>query len=570
MAMHSTKTDRKDWKPGANMSVSFNDLISYKVIRAACQAALLATAVYATASAAEEHAERQPPRVTDTSPSHAPVQRAGGLDEATYAPPALTPSEIHPELRAELLRAILADDVSTINWLAQTRRADLLALDNPQLLLIRAAVSGSPEVVEALARVPLPLDRLDGEGYTAIMRALEAGRADTASTLKALGASLEGVSVDGYSVRGLAEMIGLADWGPDLSRRPRRELEASLLIAAEIDDWPLAEFALKAGARPDARAENGMNVTLIAAWNNNAEFLEALAAYGGGTLPAGRQTVLDPVEAALIGGEGNPPEKTLATLRILRTSYHGPLDESGIRYAALARKLSLAPEIRTYFPPDVRDASGFFRTPVPLDPRNGWASIQESLAQLGLYDMGIDGMPGPGTRRAFFALLRPVIETRISDAYFNIKAIREHAELEATPSAPSWMADHPGEAPWYEMVVEKNEISFRIVTEPGVSGFKFHWSCGDEAETTLNDVQWEHEDQGEDLSMLMGWTYGQLHYRASFGMRFGDFTISSRAGDAFLSIAGYALDGSDKDFSDWDISVPDSINQSLLHSETCP
>jgi len=258
------------------------------------------------------------------------------------------------------------------------------------------------------------LDIVDDTGTTAVMHALMAGRVENALLLFQHGASLEGVNDQGYSVRVLAEELGM-EFGPEYATAfpalpvPSEDANEILLLAAEAGDMALIEWALTLGADLAAQARNGLQAAHLAALGGHAEVFDSLLSHAmapsaWSVLPgtSGDLSVIDFV----IAGEGGGDRSRAVTMlrRAAASASLSPIIEAGLPQfrgamarvgydgAQIAEALGVAPPT-----PLVIDipASGRAGGPTAED----WRALQRFLHERGLYDAEIDGVVGRGTLR---------------------------------------------------------------------------------------------------------------------------------------------------------------------------
>jgi ankyrin repeat protein len=286
-----------------------------------------------------------------------------------------------------------------------------------QNLVTIAATRGSPAMLDYLAEAGVDLNLKDGEGYTPVMRALEQGRVDNALKLRDLGASLEGVTDDGYTVRVLAEVAGLDDFGPE---PPGQDIRLSpeaandiLLKAAELGDTQSVRLALESGADVSAKASNGWTPVMVAALAGRADIVALLAergALGPSDEPLDKVgDHVDAIVAALVGkGNGDPAAIDAILTTIIR---HKDVSADNDYYRAVAARQGHYVElIDHYFPASDLPRLELDLPLITANDRDSWAKVQRALADKGLYQGTIDGTPGLGTFSALVGYLAPFEE----------------------------------------------------------------------------------------------------------------------------------------------------------------
>jgi hypothetical protein len=133
---------------------------------------------------------------------------------------AAAPARIAPP-RAAAAKRKPADDVSEVVVTAERRRsADEVAsvpVESPATQarrLRRAAAAGKVDEVSALLEAGAEVDAPDGEGVTALMRAVQRKHAEAALLLRNYGADLDRKNRAGVSARDMAAKLG----DPELNR----------------------------------------------------------------------------------------------------------------------------------------------------------------------------------------------------------------------------------------------------------------------------------------------------------------------------------------------------------------
>lgn len=318
---------------------------------------------------------------------------------------------------AAVMAAARADDLDTLKQLAETG-LDLASVEHAGINLATiAAMRGSPEMLAFLAAQGVDLDLKDARGYTPVMRALEQARIDNALKLQELGASLDGITEDGYSVRVLAEVAGLEDFGPE---PPPPSLQLSpdaadtiLLKATEFGDFDSVRFALDHGASVSARAANGWTPLMIAALGGHADIVRHLvtagaAGDGDGPLPT-VDGKIDAVVAALVGGarrDENSVDELLCAISDTKN-----LARDMPRYRMVASRLGYSETfLEKHFPSDDLP-------PLEIDlpyPQTGdpaaWRILQKHLQEKGVYKGTADGILGDQTLIALQTYFQPLLE----------------------------------------------------------------------------------------------------------------------------------------------------------------
>ncbi|WP_295807906.1 ankyrin repeat domain-containing protein [uncultured Nitratireductor sp.] len=316
------------------------------------------------------------------------------------------------EAERQIQQAVRGNDVAGLRQLLE-KGVDFTRSDRPQVeLMAMAAAQATPEIIEVLARNGVDINRADSEGYTPVMRALEAGRIENALALHNLGAELKGVTEDGYTVRVLAEIAGLEDFGPEYASRPRNasqeELDQLLLLAAESGDVAAARFALDSGASLDTKVPaNGWSAVMLAALSGNPEIVEFLSTKGAlGADDQPWETVgegVDVVVAALVG-EGGPEQDHDRAAEILGiVKQHRPVvfQKNTELYRQKALNIGYPTAfVRRHFPLIFLQPVDF-RIPSPIrGGPDGWRELQMVLKEAGFYDAKVDGVPGRMTLAA--------------------------------------------------------------------------------------------------------------------------------------------------------------------------
>lgn len=341
----------------------------------------------------------------------------------------------------DAVSAVYTDDLDGLKQIFSAGvNLSTIEIDGLNLVAI-AAARGSFEMLEYLHGAGVDINHRDPQGYTPVMRALAAGRADNALKLRALGADLGGVTDDGYSVRVLAEVAGLDDFGDEpptydvlLSQDAASRI---LLHAAEAGDIASVRLALDNDADLSSAGANDWTPVMLAALGGRADIVELLAERGalgpkGGPL----HTVGDNVDAvvlALIGRGNGDLSRVDAVLKVI--ARHKDLSGSSRLYAAVAKRQGYdAVFIGRHFPADDLPP---LEIEIPLVSSNdvaSWKRVQRRLNELGLYDMEIDGEVGRGTASALYGLLSGLEPLLIQRSYTAMR--RAQAMLERTNGRP--------------------------------------------------------------------------------------------------------------------------------------
>ncbi|WP_208980418.1 ankyrin repeat domain-containing protein [Stappia indica] len=327
----------------------------------------------------------------------------------------LTAQESISRSDAAVMAAARADDLDTLKQLAEAG-LNLAAVEHAGTNLATiAAMRGSPDTLAFLAAQGVDLNLKDAEGYTPVMRALQQARTDNALKLHELGASLEGITDDGYSVRVLAEVAGLEDFGPE---PPPPSLQLSpdaadtiLLKAAEFGDLDSVRFALDHGANVFARAANGWTPLMIAALGGHADIVRHLVtaeADEDGPLPTVDGKV-DAMVVALVGGakrdESSVDELVCSIVRTRNLSRDMP------RYRMVADRLGYSDAfLDKHFPADDLPPLEIDLPFPPTGEPASWRALQSALRDKGLYQGAIDGVLGDQTLIALHYSFQPLFE----------------------------------------------------------------------------------------------------------------------------------------------------------------
>lgn len=300
-----------------------------------------------------------------------------------------------------------------------------MVLPNGRYPIAVAAVQSSPEVIDILVNGGIDPDVRDEAGYSPVMLALQFGRIDNAKKLHALGASLEGVTNDGYTVRLLAENVGLENFGPAHPLNPTlkissEEADQILLYAAEAGDIDTVKFALDNGASVHAKANNGWTATMLAGLGGHKTILYTLILNGAlefnGIYHAAKD--VDLITAILVGegGSNQKPsfvvesmlEFILKNNEVTKTSI---LKDRGTEYRAISEKMGYPLFVLDIFP-ETYEALPRLSSVIPFGipaTNENWKRVQKILNTKGFYKGGLDGDPGRGTMGALYAYFKPLI-----------------------------------------------------------------------------------------------------------------------------------------------------------------
>lgn len=160
---------------------------------------------------------RQPAAPPAEAPASPPPSR--GVEEMVVTGSrAAAPARIAPP-RAAAAKRKPADDVSEVVVTAERRRSadEAVPVESPATQarrLRRAAASGKVDEVSALLEAGAEVDAADGEGVTALMRAVQRKHAEAALLLRDYGADLDRKNRAGVSARDMAAKLG----DPELNR----------------------------------------------------------------------------------------------------------------------------------------------------------------------------------------------------------------------------------------------------------------------------------------------------------------------------------------------------------------
>ncbi|WP_208979755.1 ankyrin repeat domain-containing protein [Stappia indica] len=316
---------------------------------------------------------------------------------------------------AAVMAAARADDLDTLKQLAEAG-LNLAAVEHAGTNLATiAAMRGSPDTLAFLAAQGVDLNLKDAEGYTPVMRALQQARTDNALKLRELGASLEGITEDGYSVRVLAEVAGLEDFGPEppppsLLLSPEAA-DTILLKAAEFGDLDSVRFALDHGANVSARAANGWTPLMIAALGGHADIVRHLVAAEAdedGPLPTVDGKV-DAVVAALVGGAKR--DESRVDELVCAISHARNLAHDMSRYRMVASRLGYSDVFQDkHFPTDDLPPLEIDLPFPPTGEPASWRVLQSALRGKGLYQGTIDGVIGDQSLIALHYTFQPLFE----------------------------------------------------------------------------------------------------------------------------------------------------------------
>ena len=327
----------------------------------------------------------------------------------------------------KLTTAIIQEDIKQISTVLNEGKELNMLLTDTRKPFFLAAVQSSPEILEILIKGGLNPDLIDTNGYSAVMRALELGRIDNAKKLKSLGVSLAGITNDGYTVRVLAENVGIEGFGPLYKSKNNFELteeEANqiLLYAAEIGDLESVKFALEKGASEKAKAKNGWTPIMLAGLGGHDDVFQELAnnSVKNGILYHESEGV-DLITAILVGEGGGNKDKNRVVQYMLteimlieKANSSKALHDKTENYKKIATKLiypgyilSLIEDLSPYrYKPQPKLESNI---PVGIPATNeNWKLVQKVLKDAGVYKGAIDGQPGKGTAAALYAYYMPL------------------------------------------------------------------------------------------------------------------------------------------------------------------
>ncbi|MBU2980232.1 ankyrin repeat domain-containing protein [Lentibacter algarum] len=290
-------------------------------------------------------------------------------------------------------------------------------------LLSYAAGYGSEEATRYLLEIGADINALDADGYTAVMRALEAGYTEIAKFLSTKGADLTSIANDGHTVRTLAEQAGLEGFGPEPTNTPILVLTLSeanqiALAAAEAGDLIAYKFAFENGADKAVKAKNGWSALMLAALGGKADIVDYIIDQGHGpSAPASSVYRVDGVtaiHAALVKTNGKTGDTVAQILTRLKQTKPFTQEFQNTEFRTIVDRSKFSPvskaKIGAFFP--------YAKLP-PLDyalPTNtpetleGWKTVQRVLAAKGLYKGSVDGKPGPNTYRALLAYIEPLAQ----------------------------------------------------------------------------------------------------------------------------------------------------------------
>ena len=366
-------------------------------------------------------------------------------------------------MRQRTLIAIILDDTEALRELQdESVNFSTLKVDG-RSLISHAAAQGSILAVKFLAAQGSDIDAADADGYTPIMRALEAGYVETAKDMAKMGASLRGITQDGHSVRTLADRMGLANFGPEYNDAPlfalsQEEANQIALAAAEAGDIAAYDFAIDNGAASDVRAANGWTPLMLAGLGGKAEMVAHIVNLRHDP-SFGRSTPfsvggLNALHATLVTTADKSGDAVYNILKILKetkpftSAFSDPnlrliVDRSGFTSNHKARLAQFFP-----YPPLARLD---YRLPVGQpETADGWRQVQRVLAIESLYNGKIDGKPGPKTYRALLAYVEPLI----GELAENTKVAAERSVMTANLAQKNksdyafWGSEHEGRSTW--------------------------------------------------------------------------------------------------------------------------
>lgn len=306
----------------------------------------------------------------------------------------------------------LADFSAEIAPLNEVRILDRLSL-------IYAARNFEPDRLEVIMKSHTSFDIVDDSGTTAVMHALMAGRVENAKLLYERGASLSGVNDRGYTVRVLAEEVGLPDFGPEYPvsfPSPGVDPEDAnqlLLLASEAGDTPLIDWALSLGADLSTRADNGLQAAHLAALGGHEETFDHILSHveaprEWATLRnASTEGQVFTVADFIIAGEGGGDHERagrMLTRALQIPSLADRMSDYRDRYRDAMMTIGYPLDVVVVhfgapaLPPwdiglPINSYSQFGGSP------DDWRALQRGLARKGLYTGAIDGIPGRGSLR---------------------------------------------------------------------------------------------------------------------------------------------------------------------------
>lgn len=368
---------------------------------------------------------------------------------------------------------------------ASASGADLASIEHDgQNLISIAAVRASPAVLEYLAGQGVGINLKDSDGYTPIMRALEQGRVDNALKLRDLGALLEGVTEDGYSVRVLAEVVGLDDFGPEppgqdilLSQEIANDI---LLKAVEFGDMESVRFALDNGADMSAKARNGWTPVMIAALAGRADMVKLLAEKGAlGPADEPLYSVdgaVDAVIAALVGKQNGPDRVDAVLKAIAAHKYFGA--KSALYHMIATRQGYDADFLSRHFPHDDLPPLEFDLPLITSNDPESWSELQQALRKKGLYEGTIDGVPGAGTFSAlagYLSVLEPVLAQRSATASARARNLQKRGSVHPGYGSFKWYPEFDRRPGGYKY---ESDAFGQIVRDSGTAKATGYYAMG--------------------------------------------------------------------------------------------
>lgn len=392
----------------------------------------------------------------------------------------------------EIRLAALLGDLETLEDITEksAQKKTLVGQILPEL-----ATMADPKVIEFLAGQGVFLDATDEQGYTAVMRALEFGRVENAKTLQRFGANLSGISDDGYTVRLLAQQIGLDDFGRSYESSfsfqfGQKDADVLLLRAAETGDVLGVKFALENGADIDARSQNGWSAPMLAALGGHARTFEAL--FDEALLNSVDLSVevdgVDLISAMLVGQGGNNTNNVRRMLRRVQSKHSGLLISSEGAYRALATKLDYSAEVIAVFPV-VYEPLPPLETDIPIGrpgSLENWIEVQSILKAAGVYEGELDGKPGPQTQRALYAYYLPLLSV-----------LRERS-IQAAIEGKSWRSQQR----------RPIEQSTRVDVASPISAICVSMHTGTKGDRSIyNDVCGEFRVRNKRIANFAGYTF---------------------------------------------------------------
>ena len=327
------------------------------------------------------------------------------------------------EWSVKLTAAILQEDEEQIRQLV-SETDDLNAVSSDDRSpFIDAVIQSTPSTIELLIELGFDPNLKDENGYTPVMHALQFGNIENAKKLESLGASLEGITSDGYTVRVLAENVGLENFGPlyepeNNFKLTKEEANQLILYAAEIGDVEAVKFALKNQADIDVKAKNGWTPMMLAALGGHVDvfdiFVSDFFALDDFYYDADG---VDLVTAILVGNADGSDERSRSVeimLSKIKTSFyfnkHNAPRSKIANYRTVSEKLKYPRFILDFFPESYKPEPKL-ETDIPIgipSTKENWKLVQKVLKDAGVYNGAIDGQPGKGTASALYAYYIPL------------------------------------------------------------------------------------------------------------------------------------------------------------------